>query len=158
MSYTFGVRGMEGLSRRLRQLPEKSQRAIKFELERGARLVQTDAVAMAPERTGNLKKLLSRRSAIRIRKKGLQVVFGITGAKAGRDGFYARFVEFGTKGYSPGERRRSGTSASGGVQTKRIKRNVPPRKAQPFMRPAFHKNLLKIQRRLRAAIRRALKQ
>ena len=90
MPYTFHVRGMENFKKRLAELPEKAQREVKFELEHGARRVQADAVAMVPVRTGNLRKILARRGAIRIRKRGLQVVFGITGAKAGRDGFYGR--------------------------------------------------------------------
>jgi HK97 gp10 family phage protein len=157
MPYTFNVRGMENFKKRLRELPEKAQREVKFELEHGARRVQADAVSMVPVRTGNLRKILASPGAVRIRKRGLQVVFGITGVKAARDGFYARFIEFGTKGYQAGQRRRSGTDKQGRVQTRRLKRNVPPRAARPFMRPAFMKNLPKLQRRLRAAIRRALK-
>lgn len=158
MASSFYVRGTGRLTRKLRALPERAQREVKAALHSGAIAVQRDAVAMVPVRTGNLKNLLARNGAIRLRKKGLQVVFGITGAKAGRDGFYARFVEYGTKGYTAGQRRRSGTDSRGRVQTRKVKRNVPPRAARPFMRPAFYKNLPLIKRRLRIAVRRALRQ
>ncbi len=156
MTYRVQIRGAGRLTRQLRALPEKMQREVKAELQVGARAVQRDAVAMVPVRTGNLKKILASPQAVRIRKKGLQVVFGITGVKAARDGFYGRFVEFGTKGYRRKERRRSGTY-EGRVQYRRLKRNVPARPAQPFMRPAFQKNLPLIRRRLKIAINRALK-
>ena len=156
MAHSFRVRGQQSLTRQLRKLPEAAQREVKEALREGAELVQRDAVAMVPVKTGNLRKILSSPRAVRIRKGGLQVVFGITGAKAGRDGFYARFVEFGTKGYSAGQRRRSGADKGGKVKYQRMKRSVPARPARPFMRPAFFKNRLAIRERIRAAVRRAL--
>ncbi len=50
--------------------------------------------------------------------------------------FHLFWVEFGTKGYQPGEKRNAGFDKRGRRRKKKVKRFVPARPAQPFFRPA----------------------
>ena len=102
--------------------------------------MQNRAVELVPKRTGNLARILEAPDAVE--KKSEQVKnrtrwrFGFLTAEAQRKGFYSVFDEFGTKGYQAGEQRRAGVDKKGRQRVQRVKRTIPARRAQPFMRPA----------------------
>jgi hypothetical protein len=102
--------------------------------------IQAEAVARVPRRTGNLAQVLASPEMIIERNRGgfpasIVYVYAFTPATY-RRGYYAYFVEYGTKGYSAGERRRAGKTATGYQKWKKVRRNIPAHPAQPFLRPA----------------------
>ena len=96
----------------------------------GAKLVQDEVVARVPVRTGRLRELLASEEAIQPAKKGSGYVFGLVTSRIRRDGHYAFFVEYGTKGYTVKRVRRKGAKAG---ETTTFA--MPQRKATPFFRP-----------------------
>jgi len=50
--------------------------------------------------------------------------------------YYLYWVEFGTKGYSPGDQRAAGFDKRGRRRKQKVKRFIPARMAQPWFRPA----------------------
>lgn len=142
--------------RAMKRLPEDARSEITQALDQGIRMVQATAIALAPVRTGNLRKALASRQAIGKRDKGLRVEFGFRTKAIQRKAFYAPFIEYGTKGYNPGDRRSSGRDKRGRQQFKKVKRFVPARPARPFLRPALDLNLPAIRRIVNAAVRRAV--
>jgi HK97 gp10 family phage protein len=105
---------------------------------------------LAPVDSGDLVHALK----AKFRKDGLRVQVGLVTKKDNDEIFYARFVEFGTKGYSVGERR---IDSKGGKHGK-VTRNIPARSAQPFMRPAWQMNIHPARKRLQTALHEALKE
>ncbi|MEL6375053.1 MAG: HK97 gp10 family phage protein [Pseudomonadota bacterium] len=143
--------------RALKRLPEHARKEVADDLMVSARDVQVIAISLVPMRTGNLATLLASPRAIGKREKGMRVEFGFRTAALRRDGWYAHFVEHGTKGYSAGDVRLSGVSRSGLGRYKKVNRDVPARPAQPFIRPAFQLLLPRHKARMKAAVRRAVK-
>lgn len=142
--------------RAMKRLEPAARAEITQALDQCVRMIQTTAIALVPVRTGNLRRALSSPQAIGRRDKGLRVEFGFRTKSIQRKAFYAPFVEYGTKGYNPGDRRVSGRDKRGRQQFKKVKRFVPARPARPFMRPALDLNLPAIRRTLNAAVRRAI--
>lgn len=139
------VIGRKALTRRLtRHLPEDIARELADTLLDGAKAIQAEAVTRAPVRTGNLRRQLLAKGAIKVLNKGLQVKFGIRGVKAARQAFYAGFLEFGTKGFS-------------GIDRRGRRVSIPPMAARPFMRPAYDAQAPAIRGRVRASINKALR-
>lgn len=134
------VSGAQDLAKLLRALPAKvAKKILRKALREGAKLIQQEAVARAPVRTGTLRKNIKVRAATRLKRGniGVQVLAG-KGDYLG-DVFYASFIEFG---------HRRGKRKGGKVTRLEDKREeVPPK---PFMRPAFdaakHRAALRAQR------------
>lgn len=151
--------GGSRLRRALKELPEEVTKDLVATLDFGIRSIQATAINRAPYRTGNLRKALAQPSAIGKRDKGLWVEFGFRTKQIQKMAFYAPFVEFGTKGYNAGDERLSGVDRHGRPRYKRIRRFIPARPAQPFMRPAFDIQMPIIRkmvaRELRNAVARA---
>jgi HK97 gp10 family phage protein len=76
----------------------------------------------------------------------MQWRFGFITEAQKRAAWYWRFVEFGTKGYTPGQQRRAGFDKRGRQKFRKIRRFIPRRVAQPFLRPA----IIEMQRRIEA--------
>ena len=141
----------------LRRLPADVRAEVAVALRESIELVQQTAIALAPRRTGQLHDALADPRAIGVRDKGMEVEFGFRTKAIQKKAFYAPFVEFGTKGYSPGDYRKSGVDRHGRQLYKRIKRNIPPRPARPFMRPALDLQIPAIRIKMDRAVRTAMK-
>lgn len=142
--------------RALKRLPAEARREVTVALDQSIRLIQDTAVALAPVHTGKLRRALQSKGAIGWRDKQLRVEFGFRTKTLQRKAFYAPFVEYGTKGYSPGDKRISGRTKGGKVAFKVMKSHVAAQPARPFMRPALDMNLAKIRRIMNAAVKRAI--
>lgn len=151
------IEGGVKFRRALKRLPEHARVEVSNGLDVSARQMQATAVALVPADTGNLKRLLASPSAIGKREKGLRVEFGFRTRSLARKGWYAHFVEYGTKGYSAGQFRFRGQSRAGLGRYRRVARNVPAQPARPFLRPAFDLNLPGHKRRMKEAVRRAVR-
>lgn len=127
-----GLRGVGKLRRTLRRLDPETTKELREAVEEGAEAMLQDMVQGIPKDTGDTAALLDKRVA----RDGLTARVGMVTAKAKRDGYVARFIEFGTKG-DP-------------------KRNIPPQPARPFMTPAFDLNKDWILTRARKGISLAL--
>lgn len=143
---------------KLRALPPAARAEIVRALDDSIRHIQATAVTLAPMRTGTLRRALSAPQAIGRRKQGLEVEFGLRTKSLQRRAFYAPFVEYGTRGYSTGGIRLRGVTREGLGRYRKIKRNIPARPAQPFLRPAIRINIPFWQRAVRGALQRALRQ
>jgi HK97 gp10 family phage protein len=113
---TQEIRGFDELAKKLRAItPTLKKQALRTALAAGARVVRDEArretpvlkkANVSPYRTpGLVRKSLSVRTSKAARRAGNVGVFvnvrpaktGQRGAKSGRDPFYWRFLEFGTK-------------------------------------------------------------
>ncbi len=128
-----GLRGVTELRRKLRKLPQDIKREVQDEIvEAGTEVYQT-MLANVPRETGNLASLLE----MKVSPDGLSVRVGLVTKKAKRDGFYARFLELGTKGSA--------------------EKNIPPMMPRPFIAPALDVNRTSIARRIQDAVQRAIR-
>ena len=128
-----------GLLRRIGRTRDGLAPAVEKAVDGKVKEMQATAVQLVPKRTGNLAELLAGDDAIEKKRQGGKVSwrFGFLSAEAKRKGWYWRFVEFGTRGYEKGEQRRAGVDKHGRRRTQKVARRVPPRKAQPYLRPAM---------------------
>lgn len=159
------LQGFDEFQRRLRLLPKKvAGKAVRQALREGAKIIQAEAKARVPVRTGTLKKSIKVRAA-KGRKRGEAAIAVTTGqGDFVGDTFYGAFLEYGHK---LGSRRsseatkslrkraqalreyRKDTGSKLWESTEKIlrarakqsqradqegRRDVPPR---PYMRPAF---------------------
>jgi HK97 gp10 family phage protein len=157
MSRKSMVIGGPRIRRILRAMPQEGRKEIADALDRGIRMVQATAVALAPSDTGNLKRTLAMKGAIGKREGGLRVEFGLRTRRLQKKAYYASFVEFGTKGYRAGSVRVSGRKGKNGrAFFKGVDNDIPARPAQPFLRPAFDANYVAIRRIVNGAVRSAI--
>ena len=138
-----GLRGVGKLRRTLRRLGPEATKDIRKPIERGADFILGDMLSLVPKDSGDLARALDRRIA----RDGLTARIGLVTPSKQRDLFYARFVEFGTKGGQVTARRAGGLPYT---------MNVPARPATPFMQPAFDLNRAQIVRETQTAIRLVL--
>lgn len=134
------VRGARVLRRKLQNIDPEVTRGVREAMEAGAETVRQAAIRLVPRDTGNLARILAEPRAVGRKSGGFKTEVGFRTKRQRRDGWYAGFVEFGTKG-SPGGRRR---------------RRIPPRRAQPFLRPALELSRPRIRKAIEREIRRAL--
>ena len=142
----------------LRRLPATVQQEVATGIDRSIRRVQRTPIMLVPKRTSNLAKVLAAKAAIGKRKKGLEAEFGFRTKRLAKKGWYAHFVEYGTKGYTPGQARFSGFGKRG-PRYRIVRKPVPARPAQPFLRPALEMNrrghTIEMRESLRRAVRKA---
>jgi len=91
---------MGDLLKKLRKLPSKVRdKVVVGAVRASAKPIIKEARALAPKRTGNLAKSIG---ANKRRSKGTIVHFSVSPRKGGKyDGWYAHFVEFGTRKMAP---------------------------------------------------------
>lgn len=135
------VRGARRLRRTLQRIDPEVTKGVREAMEAGAETVRQAAIRLVPRDTGNLARILAEPRAVGRKSGGFKTEVGFRTKRQRRDGWYAGFVEFGTKG-SPGGRRR--------------RRRIPPRRAQPFLRPALELSRPRIRKAIELEIRRAL--
>lgn len=111
-----GLRGVSKLRRTLRRIEPESREGIAKAVKKGAEAIEADMMIGIPKDTGDTAALISHKIA----RDGLTARVGFIGKRASEQGYVARFIEYGTKGYP--------------------KRNIPPQSARPFMGPAFDAN------------------
>lgn len=115
---------------------EQMEKTVAAEMQQ----LQKDVVNLVPHRTGRLARWLSHPDAIKREKSkyahGWRYRFGLP-KQGEREAYYWFWVEFGTKGHSKGENRAAGKDKRGNARVRRVKRDIPARRAQPALRPAF---------------------
>lgn len=129
--------GVNRLRRTLRRIDPDARRLVQKAVADGAEAIRQDARALVPRDTGDLARGID----VALGRDGLTAQIGISpgGGKKRRaaraDLFYARFIEFGTKGGN----------------------GQPARPARPFMGPAFDLNRTYVLDRMAEAIGKALR-
>lgn len=133
----FEMSGLSELDKHIKKLSDKIQRRVIAKgLRAGARVVQKRAKALAPKKTGTLRKAIS---VVTMKSKpgtGRVAVTIKSGKKAKYDAYYAHFVEFGTRQHAIGRSSVLTQTRTGrpGKQTGAVH---PGSRRRPFMRPAF---------------------
>ena len=132
------IHGLDGLELIFKITgPQAARRVMKGATADVARMIRDEAKQNVPRRTGRLRKSI--KAHIRRGKPGefRTSVVVETGHKAKDDGFYWRFVEFGTYKSQTSEKSYSGKNK----QNRRIKRrggdDAAGSQGKPFLRPAF---------------------
>lgn len=145
------VAGARKLRMTLQRLPREITAEIPKAMEQGVKLVQRDAIELAPY--AHLKEAMARKAAIGKKSNGFKWEFGFRTKKLKQLGWDAHFVEGGTK---PGVRvaKRGKTKKFYG-RFEQI--NHPGTRARPFMLPALEMNRTEMRRLRDTAIKRALK-
>ena len=148
------------LRKTLRAIHKTAPNILRPALEQGAQKILSDMKALIPKDEGDG----SAAPTAFVAKSGLDAQIGIRGKKKNEEFFYLRFVEYGTKGYK-GEsytragklrRRSSKTKFARGISLGRYP-DIPARRAQPWLRPAYDMNREEIRVLLSQAIRETLR-
>lgn len=141
------IAGLAHLRSTLSAFDRMVQEGVAAGLEAEVRAMQADAVGLVPRRTGKLAEILARDDAIARKGGGADVEyrFGFVSKDGQREGYYALWVEFGTKGYRAGSSRFAGRNRQGRVRFRKVEVDVPARPAQPFIRPAFERLKARVQ-------------
>jgi len=131
-----------------------------------ANILHKEMLRRVPKDTGNLAENITSK----VLRRGLRAEVGFRGKRAKRDGFYARFIEFGTKGYSGSNVTRANSALPGGSQTvQRSSENktdgsswfgkypdIPRRPARPFIGPTWEAKKPEVTSRVVKAINDAV--
>lgn len=151
------IQGIPRLLRKLEKLKTETAPVIKPIMEIIAERICQDMRALVPVDQGDLKKSIgwtwSKAPAgslnVKVATGGMVLTIYAGNAKA----YYARWIEFGTRSSTKGERV---VNASG--RERKAGRSHPGTRAQPFFYPAFRANKKMYLRELRKAINQAIKQ
>ena len=141
------VRGSKAVSAALRRAGPLVRQYVGDALEDAGEGVLQDMRLLAPRDTGVMAASLTMLRSD-IETDWLRVAIGLPTDRLANDYFYARFVEFGTKGGEVTARSKTG---------RRYKMRVPARPARPFMGPAVTMNRDDLDRDVRTAIAAALR-
>jgi hypothetical protein len=172
------VRGVDRIAARF----EGSVSAVELEMAEANRdsvlIIQRHVVAGVPVKTGETGAAFAHESAVGISRKyrgGWR--FGLITRVLKKIGWKAHFIEFGTKGYKVGDKRRWRQRAKAGSQRigkngqpigrprknagfiwreREITRNIPARPAQPFFRPGIEAARTEIRARWAEGMRKAM--
>lgn len=119
------VKGLEDLQKFLDELPAKVEKnIIRSALRAGAKLIQQQAVANVPVKSGELRNSLKISTRARVGRVTASVKTKL---------FYARFVEFGTHAHNIAAK--TGWLSFGGIFAKSVQH--PGARPHPFLRPAL---------------------
>lgn len=129
MSAFVRVEGIEALMNTFNEVaPRVARNLMRSTVLQIATNIAKDAKINAPVLSGNLKKAIKAKRKKSEPNTPTSVVYIEQGKDSKNDAFYWRFVEFGTRGYSKGDRRGGGNG--------KAKRNIPARPPTPFIYPA----------------------
>lgn len=146
------IEGFEQFRSRLKLFEDDVAANVGAACEAEIRAMQIEAADLVPVDTGDGREALLMPEALRVEKSpdgnGKRFVYGFLTDRMKKKGFHLFWVEFGTKGYLAGQRRVTGKSKTGRIKDRKVKRNVPPRPAQPFWRPAEANMWRRLQSRL----------
>jgi HK97 gp10 family phage protein len=144
----FRIEGVEDVVKRLDDAKIKNKvKPIRQALRFAAAPMKRDAKAMAPVRTGALKKAIG---YINPQSK-TQLFIYVGPRRKSTNVFYGHLVEFGT---APRKYRKPQYRKIGGKWVKVTHTGSTP--AQPFMRPAFEKNKENIEKRFERKIKKLI--
>jgi len=142
----------------MRRIIDGTDNNVPRAMQDSANILEKEMRRRVPKDTGNLASLISSK----VLRKGLRAEVGFRGKKARKGAFYARFVEFGTKGVS-GTRTRKG-----GARSRKQKTDgqdffgqyptIPARSARPFIEPTWRARKPEVISRAVKAINDAVKQ
>jgi len=122
------VTGLADLQKFLDQLPAKLERnVVRGALRAGAKLILAQAIAKVPVKSSELRNSL---------KIGTRARGGTVTAAVRTKVFYAKFVEFGTKGHFI-TAKKGGWLSFGGIFAKSVWHPGIPKGPHAFMRPAL---------------------
>lgn len=125
------LKGFKELAKVMQNLEQKTQdKIVRRGAAKMAQVVRKEMRNNAPKKTGNLRKNIMYKNK-RIRSGGYQATVGAFGK-----GYYARFIEGGTKSHIIKPKR--GKIAIKGKVYSEI--NHPGQKKQPFLEPAFKRS------------------
>jgi len=134
------IEGIDQFKAALKRFEDEVALGIEDAVEAEVKAMQRETADLVPVDEGTGRATLLLPEAIRIEKSpdgpGKRIVFGFITEGMKKAAYYLFWVEFGTKGYARGERRVAGKTKRGLLKFKKVKRDVPPRPAQPFWRPA----------------------
>lgn len=124
---------------------------IKPAMQDAVNALHKEIIMRLPRDTGNLEDLITPYVA----RNGLRGEVGLRGKRAKQKGFYLRFLEFGTKGYTV--RARPGKVLSDGYSVFGTEVAIPPRPAHPVLQPAWDQQKPKIRGKVGKVINDAVK-
>lgn len=134
------IEGLEQFRQNLKKFEDEVANGVEQTLEVEVRTMQQEAADLVAVDSGTGRETLLKEEAIRTEQSpdgpGKRIVFGFITDAMKKAAYYLFWVEVGTKGYTAGERRLAGKTKRGRQKFKKVRRNVPPRPAQPFWRPA----------------------
>ena len=121
-----GLKGSRQFKRIVKEINENADDGFRKVAESVAQQVLFFQQRAVPVDQGDLQRALS----YRVTKTGIKAQIGLTTKAKQRDFFYAKFLEFGTKGYD-------GTVRPGLADREPYTVSIPPMAPRPFLRPAF---------------------
>lgn len=140
------------LRRTLRNIHQNIDNELKPAMEKAANTVLSTMRELIPKDTGEGAAALT----AFVSKSGLDAEIGLRGKKANRRYYYLRFIEYGTKAYTEGNRsdgrNQRVTNKSDGAHFFGKHPDIPARPAHPFVRPAYDVNREIILADIRAAV------
>lgn len=173
--------GADGMIQTFVEMPDHLRAELGEVLIDAGQLIQQTAVTLVPRDSGNLAEVLNRPEGIKIDTAAIRLEVGLITPQQKKDGWYAHFVEFGTKGYKAGWKRIAGRTRAGkGIRRategtaqfdpnnprarilggtakwRTVNRDVPARPARPFLRPAMEMNFDKLRELHKQALIRSV--
>lgn len=127
---------------KMRRLLTEVDSGVRPAMQDSVNELHKDAIMNLPRNTGNLEDLIT----AYVSKNGTVGEVGLRGKKARAQGFYLRFLEFGTKGHkvSVGKGKKV---LSNGDNTFGTSADIPAMPARPVLQPAWDRNEQKIRNR-----------
>lgn len=136
---------------KLRRLLSSTESSIKPAMRDVANILEREMRARVPRDTGNLAEVISSFVA----KNGTRAEVGFRGKKGRAAGFYARFIEFGTKGHKATAD--LAKVLSGGGETYGTTADIPAMHARPFIGPTWENKKPEVISRVSKAISDTIK-
>jgi len=130
------VTGMEEILKKLKVLPGKVQKnVLNGAIRASSKPIIKEARRLVPTDSGTLKKSIG---VVKRRSKNKNIIKFSIAPLSKKDGFYGRFIEFGTYAKLDHPLKKERTGKLGERRAKIVKKGqgIAP---HPFMRPAFEK-------------------
>lgn len=106
------IEGIQELIRKLETFEQEVAVAMNDAVLAEAKAMQDEVVSLVPVDEGDGRDALADEEALRIVKSpdgpGIRVIYGLDVPRLAKKAFHLFWVEFGTKGYAKGERRKAG--------------------------------------------------
>jgi len=134
---------------KIRRILQATENDVPKAMQDSANLLHKEMVARAPKDTGNLQNNISSK----VLRKGLRAEVGFRGKKAKSRAFYARFIEFGTKGRKP----RGRSNLTDSADFFGTEPDIPAMSARPFIAPTWDTKKPEVVSRVSKAINDAVR-
>lgn len=137
-----GLFGLGEARDEVRSLEAHVSREMEAHLEYQMPRLQNLVVELVPVRTGNLRDLMASPEALQSERdkfgRFTRWRFGFTTERIQKEGWYALFVEFGTRAYRRGQKRFNGWK-KGRRTFRKVGRDIPARPAHSFIRAGYER-------------------